>query len=59
MANTDVSKEIANNFKKFIHEQGYDPYEVAMLCRQVLEENQMKYYGHRLVIGVRLFDEHE
>ena len=57
MANTDVSKELAKKFKNFINSQDYDPLEVAMLCRQVLDENRVQNSGSPYVIGVRLFED--
>jgi len=51
----DVSKKIANDFKKFINQYDYDPYEVATVINQVLIENNVT-SSNKKVIGVRLFD---
>ena len=51
----DVSKKIANDFKKFINQYDYDPYEVATVINQVLAENNVT-SSNKKVIGVRLFD---
>ena len=52
------SRIIASKFKEFISSQGYDPYEVALLCSQVLSENSIDIMSSR-VIGLKLFDEEE
>ena len=52
------SRIIASKFKEFISSQGYDSYEVALVCSQVLNENNIDMISSR-VIGLKLFDEEE
>ena len=51
----DISTKIANDFKRFINQYDYDPYEVATVINQVLTENNVN-SSNKKVIGVRLFD---
>ena len=51
----NISKDIAQKFVKFINSFDYDPYEVAMICSQVLNENNVKFKGTRHVIGINMF----
>ncbi len=55
----DVSKIIGERFKDFINTQGYDPYEVAVLCSEVLKENGISYMSNKHMVGVRLFEKSE
>jgi hypothetical protein len=51
----DISTKIANDFKRFINQYDYDPYEVVTVINQVLTENNVN-SSNKKVIGVRLFD---
>ena len=55
----NTGKVIADKFKEFIHSQNYDPYEVAVLCGQVLSENNVDCCGSKRNIGIKLFDDKE
>lgn len=47
---------LIEKFKDFINSSGYDSYEVAKLCAQILSENNINGNGSCHYYGVKLFD---
>ena len=52
-----ITEKIGKRFKDFVNSQEYDPYEVAVLCNQILKENRVESTGSKYVTGILLFDE--
>ena len=52
-----ITEKIGNGFKDFVNSQECDPYEVAVLCNQILKENGVESTGSKYITDIRLFDE--
>ena len=55
----NISKNIARMFADFINSFEYDAYEIAMVCSQVLNENNVKFSCAKHSIGINIFTDTE
>ena len=55
----NTSKNIARMFADFVNSFEYDAYEIAMVCSQVLNENNVKSNCAKHPIGVDIFTDTE
>ena len=53
--NKNISKDLAQMFANFVNSFEYDAYEVAMVCSQVLNENNVKFNCAKHPIGIDIF----
>ena len=55
----NISKNIARMFADFVNSFEYDAYEIAMVCSQVLNENNVKFNCAKHPIGIDIFTDTE